>query len=801
MMFNLGSFAKNPTTLADLLPWAALVAPGVILNKDGSLQRSCTFRGPDLESASNEQMQVAMAQLNNVLKRLGSGWVLYVEARRESVILPSPEAPKESKLALLIDLEHHKRFSERALNFESTYYLTFQYLPATELQKSLWRNFIKQAQQLEEEEQASLSEFIDQTQRIFAILKDLCYEAKFLSDEESLTYLHSIVSNKTQKVHTPSTPIYLDALLADTPLIGGMEPQLGDEYLRTLTIIGFPAESTPAILDRLNYLPFAYRWMTRYIALDKLTAEQQLKRHRQQWFAKRKSVFNLLQEVLTKQESALQDQGAVEKAREIDDALQLVSNDVVSYGYYTCTITIKNVDKAIADEQIREVERVINGLGFTTILESINAVEGWLSSIPGQAYANVRKPLLNSLNLATLIPYSALWIGQPRDHHLHSSPLFYAYTYGNTPFCYTLHIGDVGHQMIIGPTGAGKSVLLNFMALSFLRYTNAQVIIFDKGLSFLASTLGVNGQFYELGKTDGLHFQPLARIDEENEISWAAEWVQMLLIGEQITITPEIKQLIWQALQSLAAVPVEQRTLSGLMAFLQDAPLRQALQNFTLGGPFGTLLDAHQDSMRSSYYLCFEMEVLMNIPSVIPPVLSYLFHRLEQNFTGAPTLLILDEAWLFLDHPLFVNKIRDWLKSLRKKNVSVIFATQSVADSANHPIAPTLLESCPSRVFLPNDRALEPQIKADYLRLGLNEKQIELLSTAMPKRQYYYQSRLGNRLFALELGELALAFCAASSAYDLHILRSCCEMPLNEFLHYYLLQKHLAWAADLLAEE
>lgn len=796
-MFKLSTFYKNPSCLADLLPWAALVAPGIILNKDGSLQRTCLFRGPDLESASDEQLMAAMARLNNILKRLGSGWAIYVEARREEMSCPMPTTAQKNQLNLLIDLEHHKRFNESTLNFQSHYYLTIQYLPATQLQTSLWRNFIKQSQELKQEEEKSLQEFTEQTQRIFNILTDICFEARFLSDEETLTYLHSTISTKTHPVKLPETPIYLDALLADTPLIAGMEPMLGNHYVKTITIIGFPAASVPAILDRLNYLPFAYRWMTRFIALDKLNAEQQLKRHRQRWFAKRKSVFNLLQEVLTKQESALQDNAAVEKAKEVDEALQLLATDSVSYGYFTCTVTVVHENQETVNEQIREIERTINGLGFTTILESINAVEAWLSSLPGQAYANVRKPLLHTLNLSHLIPFSAIWSGQEEDKHLQASPLFYAYTYGNTPFRFVLHIGDVGHHMIIGPTGSGKSVFLNFLAWQFRRYQDARVIIFDKGKSFFASTKGAQGKFYELGKSDGLHFQPLADIDREEEMVWAQEWLQELLLHEKIEVTPEIKQAIWQALNSLSHAPKTQRTLSGLSALLQDFTLRRALHTFTIAGAFGQLLDAHEDNLQKNDWLCFEMEELMTMPTVITPVLSYLFHRLEKDFNGEPTLLILDEAWLFLDHPVFENKIRDWLKSLRKKNVSVIFATQSVADAANHPISPTLLESCAARVFLPNDRALEPQIKADYLRLGLNEKQLELLMNAMPKKHYYYQSRLGNRLFSLELGELVLAFCASSTPPDIQFIQRTND---EEFMQKFLQYKNVKWAADILKE-
>ena len=149
------------------------------------------------------------------------------------------------------------------------------------------------------------------------------------------------------------------------------------------------------------------------------------------------------------------------------------------------------------------------------------------------------------------------------------------------------------------------------------------------------------------------------------------------------------------------------------------------------------------------------------------PVLTYLFHKLEARFDGKPTLLVLDEAWVFLDDPVFSERIREWLKVLRKKNVSVIFATQSLADVANSSIAPALIESCPSRIFLPNGRATEPQQLEAYRRFGLNDTQVQLIAHAAPKRDYYFQSRAGNRVFDLGLGPIALSICGASSVADL----------------------------------
>jgi type IV secretion system protein VirB4 len=187
--------------------------------------------------------------------------------------------------------------------------------------------------------------------------------------------------------------------------------------------------------------------------------------------------------------------------------------------------------------------------------------------------------------------------------------------------------------------------------------------------------------------------------------------------------------------------------------------------------------------------------------AVAPAVLSYLFHRIEGRFDGRPTLLIIDEGWLALDDADFAGKLREWLKTLRKKNVSVVFATQSLADIDGSAIAPAIIESCPTRILLPNDRAIEPQIMAIYRRFGLNDRQIEILARAIPKRDYYCQSRRGNRLFELGLGEIALAFTAASSKSDQALIeRLLAEHGQEGFVTNLLRARELAWACDLIPQ-
>jgi type IV secretion/conjugal transfer VirB4 family ATPase len=597
--------------------------------------------------------------------------------------------------------------------------------------------------------------------------------------------------------------MYLDALLADQPLTGGLEPMLGGQHLRVLTIVGFPSATTPGILDELNQLAFPYRWSTRAIMLDKADATKLLTRIRRQWFAKRKSVAAILKEVMTNETSSLIDTDASNKAIDADAALQELGSDLVGEALVTATIAVWDENPRVADERLRLVEKVIQGRDFTSIVETVNAVDAWLGSLPGHVYANVRQPPVSTLNIAHMIPLSAVWAGPARDAHLGAPPLFFARTEGSTPFRFSLHVGDVGHTLVVGPTGAGKSVLLALMALQFRRYPTSQVFAFDFGGSIRAAALAMKGDWHDLGgalsdsASEPVALQPLAMIDDAAERGWAAEWIAAILAREKIDMTPEAKEHLWSALSSLASAPVGERTLTGLSVLLQSQSLKRALQPYCLGGSFGRLLDAETERLGTSAVQVFETEGLIGTGAA-PAVLSYLFHRIEGQLNGRPTILIIDEGWLVLDDEGFAGQIREWLKTLRKKNASVVFATQSLSDIDGSPIAPAIIESCPTRLFLPNERAIEPQITAIYRRFGLNDRQIEILARAMPKRDYYCQSRRGNRLFELGLEEFALAFTAASSKSDQAMIeRVLAEHGRDNFVTGWLAARGLAWAADL----
>ncbi|MER8909090.1 conjugal transfer protein TrbE [Mesorhizobium sp. M0854] len=819
-MMNLAEYRNKSASLVDYLPWAALVAPGVVLNKDGSFQRTARFRGPDLDSATPAELVGTTARLNGALRRLGSGWAIFVEAQRNPAS-GYPDSRFPDCASTLLDIERREQFEGSGVLFESSYFLTFVWLPPAEEASRMESLLYEGRQKTGVDPWELLKSYVDRTDRVLNLIEGFVPEADWLDDAETLSYLHSAVSTKRHRVRVPETPMHLDGLLVDQPLAGGLEPRLGDAHLRTLTITGFPNMTFPGILDDLNRLAFPYRWSTRAIMLDKTDATKLVTKIRRQWFAKRKSIAAILKEVMTNEASVLVDTDAANKAADADAALQDLGSDQIGEAYVTASVTVWDVDPSIADEKLRLVEKVIQGRDFTCIAEGVNAVEAWLGSIPGHVYANVRQPPISTLNLAHMIPLSAVWAGPIEDEHFGAPPLFFARTEGATPFRFSLHVGDVGHTLVIGPTGAGKSVLLAMIALQFRRYEHSQVFAFDFGGSIRAAMLAMHGDWHDLGRnagtgqgaddplplltladlSDDVHtvsLQPLAHIHHTPERAWAADWIVDILLREGVSITPQVKEHLWSALTSLASAPVHERTLTGLSVLLQSSPLKQALLPYCIGGPYGGLLDAEHERLGEASVQAFETEGLIGTGAA-PAVLAYLFHRIEQRMDGRPTLLLIDEGWLALDDGGFADQLREWLKTLRKKNASVVFATQSLSDIDGSPIAPAIVESCPTRLFLPNERAVEPQITEIYRRFGLNDRQIEIVARATPKRDYYCQSRRGNRLFELGLGPIALALCAASSKSDQAAIdRIIAEAGRDHFLEAWLTNRGLSWAADLI---
>ena len=784
--------------LSTYIPWIAMIDEGVILNKNGTFQKTLKFRGYDLDSATIYELQNSNGRLNNILARFEGNWTMHIEARR--VHSKEYESTEIENFALkLIDDERKSKF-QSGTYFESEYYLTLTYLTSVDTEKKL-KNFFIEEEKTAENIDKSLENFKKEFKEIKGLFKDLFLEVQELSKEETYEYLHSCVSIKNHKIIVPEVPMYISNYLCDSDMVGGLKPKLGNKHMRCISLQGFPNFTVPCMFDELNRLGFEYRWVTRFMFLSKQEALSKLEKKWKATFSGRISMLKrVMMELTGDKEPTKIDEDALEKADEINTQLNLTRADILAQGFYCCAIVVYGDTSEEVDDRALEIEKTINKLGFITINETVNCVETFLGAIPGNIYNNIRTPILNTVSLCHLLPTSSVWAGDKWNKELNMPPLVYTQTKGSTAFRFNLHVGDIAHTCIIGPTGAGKSTALGLINAQYKKYPNSQVFIFDKGGSARILTYAVGGTFFDLG-VDNLTFQPLRGIgilkdnleEEERkmksskeknggifseldkqkilnkekerayrELEWANEWVLEIFIQENIELNQVQKTKIWQALELLATSEEKFRTISNLRTSLNDRELKDTLEKYTIKGALGRYFDSDEENFTFSDWQVFEMEKIMNVKSAVTPLLSYLFHKVEEKLTGPPSLIVLDECWLFFDNEQFAGKIREWLKVLRKKNTGVIFATQELGDIMNSKLFTTILDACLTKIFLPNANAMSDNYSVIYRKFGLNGKEIEIISESTPKKEYYYKSPKGSRLFELVLGENTLKLVGAN---------------------------------------
>lgn len=784
----LNEFRTKAYGLPDLLPWAALVDDGVVLTKAGGFVTGFWYSGPDLDSATPSELGNMAARINAALK-LGDGWIVNVDAVRAHAPGYAVQGAFPDRTTRLIDDARRASHEGAHAGFTSHFALTVTWFPESDTANKTADLFVDgrakgTAARNLERFKAGIREIQSRLSGVVRIRRmvDVVDDHTEAITSELLGFLEYCVTGSQRPFRMAEVPMYLDAVLGRHDFATGFEPRIGKKHVAALAIDGFPGSSFPGILDFLSRLPVAYRWSNRFIFMDPNQAEKEINSYRSKWAQKRKSMMNVIREQSGSTVTHI-NLDADSMAQDAVAAIAEANSGQVRFGYYTSVIMLSHEDPEMLQETAREVVKVIQNRGFGCRIEDLNAVEAYLGSMPGNTSANVRRPIINTMNLSHLLPFTSVWAG-PEKHPCpfyppDSPPLLYSKTDGSTPFRLSLHAGDLGHTAIIGPTGSGKSTLLATLVAQHFRYPSAQVFVFDKGYSMLPLCWAATGQHYNVANDDagdeGPTFCPLGRIDEPLEQTWAADWIEGMVEMQGVAVTPRDRDDIYKALVNLGASTTEscQRSLTEYLQILQSQHLREALKYYTLQGAVGDLLDAQSDGLSDDYFQVFEMEHLMNKgEKVLLPVLTYLFHRIEQRFNGQPTLLVLDEAWVMLGHPVFRAKIREWLKVLRKANVAVVFATQSLSDLSKSGIADVIFESCPTKILLPNSEALTENSQPFYRQIGLNARQIQILSMATPKRQYYVVHPDGRRLFELGLSGAELAFAGASGKEDIKRIRA-----------------------------
>lgn len=515
--------------------------------------------------------------------------------------------------------------------------------------------------------------------------------------------------------------------------------RLDDSFVKVLTLKEPAAQTFPLIFKSLLEVQANYFIVTEW----KKQAPDQTRsvinsRRRHFHNTKRSLVSNLsLSDHPERTDDILIDDSKEAQVRDLGRALQELELEGSYFGQFSLTVVIHDTDFVKVETAGSEFYKVFSVHDAQLYEERYNALNAYLATVPGNDHFNLRSMLVSNCNYADSSFLFTLHCGDRRNRHLNREYLAVLETTHRTPYYFNLHHRDVAHTMVLGATGAGKSFLLNFLITNLQKY-EPYTYIFDLGGSFESLTQLFEGAYLRVGmNSPDFRINPFSLEPVKSNLDFLALFVKVLAeAGGEGRLTADEEQDLYHRIESLYEIDPELRTL-GVLANTLERRLAARLQRWLSGGQFGFLFDNAEDTITFSRFQCFDFQGMNQYPQVLEPLLFYILHRAnavmcDRQITDVFKAFFIDEAWVFFRNPSIRAYIVEALKTWRKQNAGMILSTQSLDELRKSGILDVIVESCPTKIFLSNpdmDRELYQQ------QFHLNDSEIELISTLVPKRQ------------------------------------------------------------------
>ena len=768
--------------LSDLIDYYGLAADGVVETSTGIYLAAWEFAGPDMDSLPVAECFAMADQLARHFA-LGPGWYLQSDLiRAEYTEYIGAKAAWPDPLTAIIDEERQTRFLLSGVDgatMLSRRFFCIAYESSERGMKAASRKLVGLAEERDEASDVVLARFQKKVREIENALKGMLKTVRRLKGykrvvgqvgvhcDELLEYIRLCIEAEHYPFAVPDVPIDLNQYLATKDFTGGADLQLGDpddemfpgEHIRVLSIDSFPSHSFAGILREMDAVPLAFRLTHQAQILNEMEAAGTHEKNKKMWRAKgtgglkgqlrTMAVTDLDNEALELSGDAARAQRAAEHGREF-------------YCHYSGKVILRHRSTAVLRQSINTISRALKlRCGFGCRVESVNAVAAWVGSLPGQQYKDPRHFTINTANLAHMLPLSEPWRGHafnpspyfPKE----SPPLLMGATAGGAPYRFNSYVGDVGHVLVVGPNGSGKTSAYALAMAQAFRYDGAQVYGFDKKRSLYTLTRTIGGDFIDLSPEGDSKLCPLADLSSESEIAWAKQYIALLVDLNGQKVTPDVRNAIGRAIDKLARSRNGGRSLNDLHMACDSQELKQALEFY-----LGTILDGQEDGLALSRFSVFEMDRLYGLDkAVMNGVLFYLFARIRRRLrSDRPTFMFVDEFREALSHPIAARHFQDFLYEGRKLNLAVWLSVQELKETIESPLGGAVLGQIMTRICLPNAQALL-EAKPQYVAIGCNNVDIALIAGATRKRDYYVMNPEGNRLISLELGRVMLALLAS----------------------------------------
>lgn len=752
--------------LADYLPFAGIVDEGIVICKDGSFLHTFEIMARDLSFQDDEAVSLCVRNIGDMLRLLSdSPYIVYADCvSKEYYELNSycgPDAPRPVKV-----FEAHRK--DMLPFFKTRLFITLLLKPA---ENSLSLNNLIFGGAGKTEDKAVLEKTLDEFRQHITeagnMLKGAFNAVTSLDSDGLVTYLHGTFSGSDHPVKAPAEPFfYLDCFLSDGTLYPDVITRYNDQYVATLSIHVWPDKTFALFMSHIISFPMNFRIVTSYEFITREKAKQRIKSDRNTHFKKRKGVGQMAFDAASKTTSDLEDTDMLALTSDASAALSQLSDAYTSFGYLTCTVLLMDKDYAELKTKLEKIQSFIQSERFICKMEKLNNPLAYLGSVPGNYTVNPKKYTVSTRNLAHFFPLSSPWEGEPYDGHLYelykskydisiTAPFLNAYSsYGRRPFNLNLNYKECGHSLLVGPTGMGKSVLLNMMALAALKFPFSQVISFDKGASCRNVCLKSGGIYLEINDSpESLKLNPFFDIEGPDKLAQASNLLISYLKAKSIPLQPQDEQKIYDAVENLSTMPAGNRGFETFTRAVQNDNVRLAFQPF-VDGEHANLFKNGEDSIKYNRWIAFEMEWLMTSkpPEIVEFVLNYLFIVINRFLDGNFKFIPLDEAWVYIKNKTFCAIIEDILRTWRKKHAYAVLTTQNVNDAFTSPIFSTILNACYTKILTPNPRASKMENIEFYKSLDMSGTDIYALEKfAKPNKDYFFVSPMGKQIFDLNL--------------------------------------------------
>jgi type IV secretion system protein TrbE len=530
---------------------------------------------------------------------------------------------------------------------------------------------------------------------------------------------------------------HLDYFVADSPIECHRDHlRVGHQRVHVLSMKEPPSQTFAHLLSDLFTIPGELIACLEWQRIPNDRMRRTINTRRRHFFNKRVSLVNYLAED-ARPEEMLVDDSASATVRQLGEALTELDVNGHFFGHCSLTLALHGGEVCALERQAAEARKAVAAHDGCLLEESYNLLNAWLSMVPGNSAHNVRRLALLETNVADLSFLFTLDTGERVSPHLGQEALAVFETPHHTPYAFNLHVQDVGHTLVLGATGSGKSFLVNFLVTHVQKYDPLTVIL-DLGHSYRKLATLLRGRYLEIGlRHADVTINPFALDPTPEHLHFLHAFVRVLLEGEQGDRLSDLEDReVYESIENLYVLDRQQRRLF-TVANLLPRPLAARLHKWIEGGRYAGLFDNVQDTLTLERLQVFDFEAMRAYPVLLEPLLFYVLHRVTTRIqdpaeAGTLKVCVMDEAWRFIQHPLLRGYVQDGLKTWRKRNAAMLLSTQTIDDFASVDLLRTVVESCPTKLLLANP-ALDRQQYADLFQL--NERELDLLAGLSPRQQ------------------------------------------------------------------